>query len=74
MTLRYGAEPSRHLRSPEIWNNGDGKSIEEMLGLAIPFEFTNIIYNAEEDGFRLEWNFKAEQDLRLVLLRDIRGI
>ena len=27
-----------------------------MLGLAIPFEFTSIIYNAEEDGFKLEWN------------------
>ena len=49
----------------EIWNNGDGKSIEEMLGLAIPFEFTNIIYNAEEDGFRLEWNSKPNKTYAL---------
>ena len=49
----------------DIWNNGDGKSIEEMLGLAIPFEFTNIIYNAEEDGFRLEWNSKPNKTYAL---------
>ena len=49
----------------DIWNNGDGKSIEEMLGLAIPFEFTSIIYNAEEDGFRLEWNSKPNKTYAL---------
>jgi hypothetical protein len=48
-----------------IWNGGDGKSIEEMLGLAIPFEFTNIIYNAAEDGFRLEWNSKPNKTYAL---------
>ena len=49
----------------DIWNNGDGKSIEEMLGLAIPFEFTSIIYNAEEDGFKLEWNSKPNKTYAL---------
>ena len=49
----------------DIWNGGDGKSIEEMLGLAIPFEFTNIIYNAAEDGFRLEWNSKPNKTYAL---------
>jgi hypothetical protein len=49
----------------DIWNGGDGKSIEEMLGLAIPFEFTNIIYNAAEDGFRLQWNSKPNKTYAL---------
>ena len=31
----------------------------------VSFEFTNIIYNAEEDGFRLEWNSKPNKTYAL---------
>ena len=36
-----------------------------MLGLAVPFEFTNIIYNAKEDEFRLEWISKPNKTYAL---------
>ena len=31
----------------------------------VSFEFTNIIYNAEEDGFKLEWNSKPNKTYAL---------
>ncbi|RZO14278.1 MAG: LamG domain-containing protein, partial [Verrucomicrobiaceae bacterium] len=49
----------------EIWDGGSGKSIEDMLGLSVPFDFTSVIYNAEEDSFRFEWNSKPNRTYAL---------
>ncbi|MEE3175832.1 MAG: LamG-like jellyroll fold domain-containing protein, partial [Verrucomicrobiota bacterium] len=49
----------------EIWDGGSGKSIEEMLGLSVPFDFTSVIYDAQEDSFRFEWNSKPNRTYAL---------
>ncbi|MCH2025536.1 MAG: hypothetical protein MK172_07310 [Verrucomicrobiales bacterium] len=49
----------------EIWDGGSGKSIEEMLGLSVPFDFTSVIYDAEDDSFRFEWNSKPNRTYAL---------
>ena len=49
----------------EIWDGGSGKSIEAMLGLSVPFDFTSVIYDAEEDSFRFEWNSKPNRTYAL---------
>ena len=49
----------------EIWDGGSGKSIEDMLGLSVPFDFTSVIYDAEEDSFRFEWNSKPNRTYAL---------
>ena len=36
-----------------------------MLGLSVPFDFTSVIYNAEEDSFRFEWNSKPNRTYAL---------
>ena len=49
----------------EIWDGGSGKSIEDMLGLSVPFDFTSVIYDAEDDSFRFEWNSKPNRTYAL---------
>ncbi|MDG1854284.1 MAG: hypothetical protein P8I97_09000 [Verrucomicrobiales bacterium] len=49
----------------EIWDGGSGKSIEDMLGLSVPFDFTSVIYNADDDSFRFEWNSKPNRTYAL---------
>ena len=49
----------------EIWDGGSGKSIEDMLGLSVPFDFTSVIYDAQEDSFRFEWNSKPNRTYAL---------
>ncbi|MDP6858669.1 MAG: hypothetical protein QF426_02505, partial [Verrucomicrobiales bacterium] len=53
------------LEIEEIWDGGSGKSIEEMLGLSVPFDFTSVIYDAEDDSFRFEWNSKPNRTYAL---------
>ena len=43
----------------------DGSIASELIAPATPFEFTSIIYNAEEDGFKLEWNSKPNKTYAL---------
>ena len=49
----------------EMWDGGSGKSIEDMLGLSVPFDFTSVIYNADDDSFRFEWNSKPNRTYAL---------
>jgi hypothetical protein len=49
----------------EIWDGGSGKSIEDMLGLSVPFDFTSVIYDTEDDSFRFEWNSKPNRTYAL---------
>ncbi|MFL2480864.1 MAG: LamG-like jellyroll fold domain-containing protein [Verrucomicrobiales bacterium] len=49
----------------EIWDGGSGKSIEDMLGLSVPFDFTSVIYDANDDSFRFEWNSKPNRTYAL---------
>jgi hypothetical protein len=43
----------------------NGSIASELIEPATPFEFTSIIYNAAEDGFRLQWNSKPNKTYAL---------
>ena len=56
---------NKPLDEVQIQNLFEGSIASELIAPATPFEFTSIIYNAEEDGFKLEWNSKPNKTYAL---------
>ena len=40
----------------QIWNGGSGKSIGELLGPEVLFQFTSVNYNKATNKWTLQWN------------------